>query len=328
MLKRRISADGLSFYPEFSGKVSIYKLCLLFIKQMPERNIALVPDYICNVVCLAVERAGYNILPYSTDEMLEPNIDEIHSILLSNSNVGVLLTASIFGSSALLPDLQKNAIKEFILDKNIKVIVDLCQDINLINDIPKDYGKNMCCIVSFNDKSFFGAMGGGIISSFSINEYQKKLTFGNTIRLYLWVINKINVLYLFPKVGIYKKPIPSTSIEPVKYEFGYCLSFPWTFEEVRIAKIQIILAIIGIDNLTLFNSAKKKLVAIDKLVIKTKNISTAPFAPIFNWPGNNWKCINTKRKIKPSYALHNTPTVSLRPDLVILHNKGYFDEVQ
>jgi hypothetical protein len=37
------------------------------------RPVALLPDYLCNVVELAVRKAGFDVLYYRTDELLEPD---------------------------------------------------------------------------------------------------------------------------------------------------------------------------------------------------------------------------------------------------------------
>jgi hypothetical protein len=92
--------------------------------------------------------------------MLEPNLSELQDALHDNERIGLLLTASIFGSSALMDELKKEEMRILIFERNIHVVVDICQNVNLINEMPDNYGEHLTGVVSFNDKSSLGVMGG------------------------------------------------------------------------------------------------------------------------------------------------------------------------
>lgn len=325
-LKSYIEIKDFRFYPEFSGKISIYKICKIILGINPEKDSALIPDYICNVVNLAVEKDGFKILVYKTNELFEPSEEEIIEQLLNNNKIGVLITASIFGSSAFLENLKKKEIYKIISQKNIHVIVDLCQDLSLVKELPSNYGKNLSCAISFNDKSIPGVGGGGILAKFQIEEYRKNLTPSQIKFLYKWLIKKLfsNFSNKIKRILTASK-IKISSLKPLSYEYGRCVSFPWSFIEVRISKIQLILGIIGLMNLNYFQKRKQFLLnKIPDYIVKTKYYRTASFLVLSNI--ENDKLIELNRRIKPTYAVNYRPDYSLRPNIIIIHNKGFYDE--
>ena len=99
-LERRLRLPQLPCQVVTSGRVALYLLARRLAPTTAKR-VALVPDYICNVVPLALERAGFVVESYCTTAQGEPD-DSILRQRLASGDVAVLLTASVFGSSAML----------------------------------------------------------------------------------------------------------------------------------------------------------------------------------------------------------------------------------
>lgn len=317
-LEERLNGGRFSFTCCFSGRVSLYRAAK-YIEPDRSRRVALVPDYICNAVHFALEKAGYKPQEYQTNEYLEPNPIEIKRMISENSGIGVLLTASVFGSDALLSQLNAEEFRRIIVERKIYVIVDLCQNCNLIYRLPANYGKYLMAVVSFNDKCFPGLMGGGIFSHNTVEKIEKKLPVSKLAKLY-WLFLK-KTLY---EKGVRKYAKATQSIgssSKQKYEYSRCVTFPYEIIEYRPAKIQIIMAVLGIRAMRALNEKRNKYAAKCPGVIKTTNYLSSPFLMISD--GNVG--FSKDRKIKGSYARHGNPDVSARQDLHIIHNKGFCD---
>lgn len=303
-LKEKFESEVFHFYPTFSGRTAIYEVAKIFRKRS-DKSVALIPDYICNVVNVALEQAGYQVQVYSTNRWLEPESDAIIATI-RQGHVGLLLTANIFGSSALLEELKLEPLKTVITEYDIQVIVDLCQDITLIQHLPVDYGTRLVAVVSFNDKSIPGVMGGGILASFEIPEAQRTLSWRQTMILYSKFVLKS-----------FRCSRRQKQFDPVAFEYSYCDRFPYTIDSLKISKIQIILALIGIENISSKYSLKKSRSRVNGNLIKTRYYQTSPYLLT--------EVDQPHRKRKASYAIQGQPQVSIYPDLIIIHNKGFCD---
>ena len=110
-----------------------------------------------------------------------------------------------------------------------------------------------------------------------------------------------------------------------KYEYGYCKAFPFLFEPFIMAKIQAVLGVIGLLNLARFQKAKALFLREHgSYIVKTPHYQTSPFL----MATHEFRLHASSRRFKPSYALPNRPEVSLRPDLLIVHNKGFYDQLK
>jgi len=321
--EKMLMLKKMMFFPAFSGRVAISKIAEKI--KSGDKNIALIPDYICNVVNMALEKSGYEILTYKTDQYFEPIYNNLVEILCSNDNINLLITANIYGSSAFLEELDSDYFKNIIINKNIHVIVDLCQDITLLNKLPENYGSNLSAVISFNDKSFPGVMGGGIITQVDIPESNNNLVFDKIFKLYYIFFRKqlINVLNNYPSA---KRAIKYTLItyreNCREFDYSYCKNFPYLITDYNISKIQIILALIGFKNLSTIHDNKKNIIRnYKKDIVKTKHFSTSPYLVI----SSSNKLI-LKNKIKKPYAIHNRPYESIHGSMFIIHNKGFYDK--
>jgi len=324
-LKNHLQVHDLSFYPEVSGRVALYRLALA-IRESGKTGIALVPDYICNVVHVALEKAGFQWHPYQTDKLLEPDSSEIES-LLSSKKGGLLLVASIFGSSAFLENLNEKRIRDLFLLNDIHVIVDLCQDISLIKKVPSGYGKNLSVIVSFNDKSFLGTMGGGILSCLEIPKNERKMTTKQVVSLYKILLHKWCFCFWEKTVSWIQYPLKkvdkmeSVFPTPVTFEYSFCRSFPYEIKPLVVSKLQVIMALAGIHTLHLRYMKRKRFARKYSNVIRTMYFDSSPYLLI----DGSLHGVQLKRKVKTSYALHHDPERSLHEDFKIIHNKGFCD---
>ena len=346
-LRARLSRGHLQFYPELSGRVAIYRLACLIASQT-ERRIALVPDYICNVVHRALEEAGFVVEIYQTDRFMEPLLPEI-TARLRRDDVAILLTASLFGSSALLPELEKENLRGVIRRSGAHVLVDLCQDISLIERLPTGYGDQLSAVVSFNDKSFPGAMGGGILAGFEIPEPPRRFTlheqglliremgrkwFAKTCewvdgRMGGWGKTDRNPLQhpasipktfgKHPTSNIQYPPIHPSTHSPI-FDYSHCRYFPYTFTPVAIAKIQLVWALAGLRLLPEINRRRARFVDAQNHLQKPIFAASAAYLIVEENAGDLPKYLRRK----PSYACPEDPGRSARPELVIVHNPGGF----
>jgi hypothetical protein len=332
-LRKSLEFDRFRFYPEASGRVALYKLASILYRKN-KRNIALIPDYICNVVPYALEKAGYEVQSYQTGHLFEPSFTEIKETL-SEGQISLFLTANVFGSTAFLDGLKSIEIMDIIFQKDVHVVVDLCQDISLIKYLPSNYGSNLSSILSFNDKSFLGVMGGGILTQIDLPESARKVTPMQSLQLHRVLLSKMatclmNKLKRYPKLktiprhigrGITRQDKNGEMNLATKYDYSFCRRYPYTLDILAVSKIQLIMAIIGLSNLHLINAKKRRFATECQDILKTEYCHTSPYLAITTLAYEN-----LHRKMKPSYALHHFPDLSLRSELAIIHNKGFCDE--
>jgi hypothetical protein len=317
-LRSRLEVGEFEFHPEFSGRTALLAVGAGF-RERARGKVALIPDYICNVVQSALEQAGLEVCTYSTDDAFEPDEEEI-TALVSSGKVGVLVTANVFGSSALLGWLKRDRIRDLIRSTCVHVIVDLCQDISLVRELPEGYGEQLAAVVSFNDKSFFGVLGGGILAQQWKPVAAGRLSWRLTTALYrmLWSKVRAHIRSACPS----DKRVPNVPSSK-QFEYSYCADFPYTLERRQPAKLQLILALIGLGNLAELHRTKAAQLRNLPVERRPRYLETSPYVVCNRLALAE---IPRRRKIKGSYAIHREPGVSARPELLIVHNKGYCDE--
>ena len=107
-VRKKIYRVGLVFTEFFSGRVSLYQLALT-LKKKKEKQIALLPDYVCNRLVRAFRLAGWQVVQYKTDHLFEADLPNIKD-MIEKYNPGVLVGASVFGSTGLI---------DFLSDENL-----------------------------------------------------------------------------------------------------------------------------------------------------------------------------------------------------------------
>jgi hypothetical protein len=110
--------------------------------------------------------------------------------------------------------------------------------------------------------------------------------------------------------------------EPAGFEWSApCPSFPYVLERYRPHRLQLIMALLGLQQLDRYSSRKRALLADhSQRVLRTPFVDTAPFVVFVSE-----ETLPPTRKRKPPYAMPLDPNVSLRPQQVIVHNKGFYD---
>jgi hypothetical protein len=313
-LRKKLRRGTLKFSPQFSGRVSLYVLA----KQLRSTSIkpfALLPNYICNVVSKSFKLAGWEIKTYNTNELLEPDFDEL-SNSLATKDIGVFLGANVFGSSGLLDLLADHHKVEQLRGNKVHVVLDMAQDISLIDKIPLNLADFVHAVVSFNDKSFPGAMGGGILSAESFNDYQPQLNVKQVVRLYAHLGLKI--------MSFFRGKFVPRDVPMENFDYSFCETFPYQIHALAISKLQIILAIIGIYFLPLYQKRKQSFLS-HNIHMPTKFSDTAAYLLLKKPDSDSTKINDTRRKRKAPYSIDGTQDKGLRPDDLIVHNKGFFD---
>jgi len=315
-VKKKLETDSLIFYPTFSGRVALNEIAKN-IRVSADKQIALIPEYACNLIDKSLKLSGFEIETYKTDERFEPDIKDIKNKLSGNA-VKLFVTACMFGSSAFLEHLSNDEIRKIIADNKIIVIVDICQDISLVKYIPSNYGDQLIATISFNNKSFPGVVGGGILSSGKFNIKTKPLSLKNTLSLYRKLHH--NIIDNHFNSGYSKDSKKKEN--PTNFDHSYCEQFPYTFDNFDLSKLQLATALAGCTFLSSFHAKKMQFIrANEKLILKTKHFMTAPYLIL-----NKRTSPHNLNRIKNSYSIPNDPTKSVRPDLIIVHNKGFNDK--
>jgi len=308
-LSRRLGRSGRPCHLVTSGRVALMLVARSVAARTASR-IALVPDYVCNVVHVAVERAGFSVEVYPTDLGCEPD-DAYLRERLARADVALLVTASVFGSSAWLHRLSNADVHSLVQRSGAHVIVDACQDVSLLDHLPDGYGDALSAVVSFNDKSLPGMMGGGAVTNLALPaEPFRTLTASQQSILRRMLLAKVRGWMSG------RRPLKSADA----FEFSYCQSFPYAFDTAGISKLQVVLALVGLDNLPAFRSGKRELFerCADNVVAPV--FETAAYVVVSD------DGVMPSRRRKRPYAAPNEPSRSLRPRQTVLHNKGFSDE--
>jgi hypothetical protein len=310
-LERRLSLPNLPCYAVMSGRVALFLLARE-IARTTDRRLALVPDYICNVVPVALEHAGFRVEPYPTDEGSEADEATLRR-RLGQGDVALLVTASVFGSSAFLDALARAEWRDLLVQHGVHVVVDLCQDLSLTARVPLTYGRNLSVIVSFNDKSIPGLMGGGVLTALGPPDGISPLTWSEMRSL-------VALARLRARQAIAGRQLVQDAIAPTRaFEFSRCEAFPYAFDATGVSKLQVVAALVGLANLATFRAAKRRWLETCADAVAVPHIATSPYVVVRS------RSSAAGRRLKQPYAVHRQPSVSLRPDQVIVHNKGFSD---
>lgn len=338
--KRRLVAEladtlrvgSFEFQPTFSGRVALLLVARAMRSLTPARKAA-IPDYICNIVPRVMTAAGWQIVEYRTNELLEPDEAEIDR-LVDQEDIGLLLTASVFGSSALLDYLSRDDVRERILTNEVFCIVDLCQIIALRDRLPDGYGQQLAAIVSFNDKSTPGLMGGGVLWARQLTQRQVPMGLLNHIRLVARLFLKLayfTVCAILPSTypvarkdyglhGELEWMLASRQRRPLDY--SYCASFPNELTPFIPDRLQLAFALAGLK--TDEQRREQRLSPDSPAVLATRFASESPYLVIRSDTGSS-DPREFRRRQKPTYAMEGKPNESRKPHMRVVHNKGYCD---
>lgn len=334
-LDAALATGSFRYHPAFSGREAIYALASYWKKQ-GIRPVAHIPGYICNVVNAALEAAGFAVETYAVDDALEPVPGALDAVLAAGKG-GIMLTASVYGSSASLDWLAREDVRTRLIESGFAVIADICQDISLTHALPAGYGDRLAGVVSFNDKSVFGVMGGGVLWEHDTPPSPlEPLALMPMTKLYLRLGMKLAhqaVSFVLP-LG---KPVDSTQAgrsgalalimatrQRRPFEYSYCSSFPNDIALRRPARIQLALALAGTKRLPAYAARKHARLAAGGYMNMARG-AASPY--LIAAPSKRTQILATRLTLrqKLAYGVHGQPDKSLRPDLIVLHNKGFAD---
>lgn len=306
ILVRMFKCSKSRFY--FSARVAIYRIALSLKNKV---NVALVPEYICNVVHFAFLEAGYTLVKYKCDDDFEPNIIEIVELGNKYPN-SILCLAPLYGADGGESWVTTNAGRAWRKKNEIFLIFDICQDFsraistNIINE-------NMFAVISsFNNKSFPGLMGALVRSDIRDNAY-RLANISESARLLK--ILAFSCLFFLSNIVLshFKRHNPRS-----RYEYSDCLQFPYDFNHSAAVKIQIAIGLAGKLLLPIY-AAKKSAYLNNRYILPKKTPHFRSSSIIIS------KNVNQKLIFKPPYSLQNEPNHSLKPNLNSCYFRGYDD---
>lgn len=312
-LQRTLQTGALQFTPKFSGRVAIHDIARQ-IRKHSSGSTAWIPDYICNVVPLALERAGFQLATYATDDFLEPDADQLVRIV-TNPDCGLLLLSSIYGSSAGLDVLRSAAFRQRVQQHRVHILVDICQDITLRHLLPQDYGSHLSAALSFNHKSFPGAMGGGVLTAMELPDTAHRM--GNAQARTLYQRLAQHTAGSWRRRLIWRQRPHSCEVPAPEY--ANCRQFPFEFTNYQLTRLQIIMALLGLRNLPRYYQRRRRRLERLGHVHPMKHRSGSPLLVLQRLDKS------AVHRIKPPYARHGAPRQSLRATLTVVHNNGFDD---
>jgi hypothetical protein len=155
-------------------------------------------------------------------------------------------------------------------------------------------------------------MGGGVITRGGVEAPERNLKPGHILRLYYYLGWKW--------VRVWHSRTEAE--DPAAFERSDCSVFPYGLERYRPGRVQLIMAVLGLRQLDRFTSRKRALLAdYPGSMVHTRFVDTAPFLIV----EDEKTSLPRRRRRKRPYAVPSNAGESLRPQQVIIHNKGFYD---
>lgn len=320
LLTRRLTCRRYIFQPYFSARVALLAVAQ-HVRAQSESDVALYPDYVCNIVPEALRSAGWRPAAYVTGPRLETDWAALLT-QIDGTRAGLVVGASVFGSAGLL-DLMNNADKvQALRARSVSVVFDIAQDVGLIQNLPDAAADLAFGIVSFNDKSFPGAMGGGVLAASTVPAHTNGApTVRQTFRLYRLYLGK-----QLRRVIVHIPWSRRQETSPSRFDYSMCTVFPYEIAGSDFApcKVQYAAAIVGTYLLPFYRRRKRRLID-GGIHLPTSFASTAPYLVVVDRSPRDVLQLIGMRARKQPYAVEGDPNSSLRPQEVIVHNKGFAD---
>lgn len=292
--------EGWRCVPFFSGRTALAALAAL---PVFERRVALLPAYLCNVVPLAFERAGWRWIGYEVDERFEPDPQALCA-LAAAEGASLLLLAPLYGAEGGLAwwcGAQGRAARARL---GLVLVVDVCQDAGRLRHAAAA-GARAAVVTSFNDKSFPGVMGAAVWSDLPL-PVPASPDARAALLLAAWALRKL-------------VPGRRPSTEEGGFEFSRAERFPYGFAPLGATRLQLALGALGLERLGEWAARRRNAVRLgDVKPLPLPYADTAPFVvAAADDPG--------RHRAKRPYATADNPERSLRPALVVRHHKGFDD---
>lgn len=287
--------------PTFSGRAAIAELA----RAHQRAGRALLPEYLCNIVHVALLAEGCQLATYRVDAELEPDLDDVR-LQLRGGSFDLVFAVPLLGATGGLAWWLGDEASELLRRSGARLVLDFCQDATLARDACARSDRASFVLLSFNDKSFPGVMGGLVLSRLPFAPRETPLGWKRLGRLYAWWLRKL-------------LRAPAARSDDPAFEYSLGQPFPYECTNFRPAKIQLAHGVAGRWLLPRYLRRRQRALATGRVKgVPRPFAATSPFlqrAP--GDPGRN--------RQKRAYAVHGAPQASLRPDLVVVHNKGFDD---
>ena len=285
-----------TFY--FSGRVAIYRVA----KALRHKSsIAIVPEYTCNVLHRALLEAGYTLKQYSCDANHEPNISQI-IVLGRQFPRSILCLAPLYGADGGESWVNTAEGKAWREENSVFLIFDICQDYHRFASSSVGKEGMAALITSFNNKSFPGLMGALVVSDLQDNEYKLPRAQDSIHLLVLAILDNIKI---FRDYFVLR---PDNSQIKRKYDYSYCVHFPYGLEYSGANKLQLAMGLAGVLMLPFYSLRKSKYLEKKYIApVRTPNYRTASI--VFSEESN------PKLVRKLPYAINGDPDRCLNPNI-------------
>ena len=279
------------------------------------------PDYICNVVYDASEKAGFIIKPYHIKNNFEPNWDELIDNI-RNEFFPVVVLASFFGAV----NCNQSIINKLVgANKDVFIIADECQNLTMNSNV--GHHEKMAVLFSFNKKTLPGLMGGGICLNEYLIDYIKKgkLKIKDSVLLngrlsYHFIKEIIGAAFLNKEKREFK-----TCDSRELYDYSYPSNVVYDYNPNDIAKLSLSRAHVELKNLNKINR-----ILFENFKLLKENFpeslfydphSLIPYIAYIPIERNyieidSFKCL----PIKYPYAKHNEPRYTVRKVYCVMNN--------
>ncbi len=307
-LLRRLGRHGpgrLRLVPTFSGRTA---LAALAQAEAVERRRLLLPAYLCNVVPLAFERHGWTLATYAADEAFTVDGRALLAQAL-REGAGTVLVAPLYGGDGGLRWWVSPEASALRRQHGLALVLDLCQDAAWLRELPADL-ERCAVLVSFNDKSFPGAMGAALWTDLPVP----------TPPAPGWpVVRALLVWRLLTLLALWRPGGSARRAPAAAFEFARAQELPYDFSVAGASRLQIALGLLGLALLPRWQARRRRALAGGRVKALAPSLAGAPpFVLVAaDDPGLH--------RVKEPYAVHGDATRSLRPTLRIRHNKGFTD---
>lgn len=320
VLRRSFAIPGAPrprFY--FSGRVAIFRIAQSLRRRS---RLAILPEYICNVVHRAFLEAGFEVATYRQDSLLEPEIDDIKKLVGNANGPSVLCIAPLLGADGGQAWIMSGEGRTWRNDHGVTLVLDCCQDMSRLFRADIRGERDFAVVCSFNDKIFPGVMGAVAVTDLTDLSY-RPATMAESVGICRFFVTKlvwqagrfVKRLFSAPPGRCGQHQLSST---PNRFEYSSCNAFPYTLGHSAATRLQVAVGVAG----RLFSSAylarKSRYIGLGMVdPLPTPYFSTSAYILV---PRNS-----SQLKAKLPYAIHGTPTESLRPALQACHFKGFWD---
>jgi hypothetical protein len=289
------------------------------LKQPGRPTTILMPDYICNVVTAAAQAEGMVTQTYRTDSLFHPDLQDL-TAKMEHDDVAFILFASIFGAQNNSSELIDWV---FSQRPDLFIVLDECQ--NLISDVKLPAHSQVAVVLSFNNKTVEGVMG-GVLCLFDDLPLHEPVNFG---RIY-W-LHELKMWAMFLKqisrrvLNFYSHLRKRARYPEPKLEYSRCVDLAYDVNVQAAAKLSLIRAWLGLRQMEFVEERRsqnygvlKNFVENSQLgkVIETDKVQYAPFIPLQSVD----KRLFGRLPLKGPYTIHENPDCSYRSKQISIIN--------